>query len=103
MAEKYGAFRYIKLSHKVTDCKWDDFNKKWYLTFMIIHIWFVDGLLTVRRRITVLNLITGESFQDDADILVAARGALNDIAWPKIPGLDCFKGEVMHSAAWNDE
>jgi cation diffusion facilitator CzcD-associated flavoprotein CzcO len=43
------------------------------------------------------------TFEDDADILVSARGNLNDIAWPKIKGLDTFKGEIMHSAAWNEE
>jgi cation diffusion facilitator CzcD-associated flavoprotein CzcO len=35
--------------------------------------------------------------------LLSARGNLNDIAWPKIPGLETFKGEVMHSAAWNQK
>jgi hypothetical protein len=34
---------------------------------------------------------------------VSARGSLNDKAWPKIPGFETFKGEVMHSAQWNDE
>ena len=43
----------------------------------------------------------GESFEDDADVLLSARGNLNDIAWPKIQGFETFKGEVMHSAAWN--
>lgn len=44
---------------------------------------------------------SGETFEDDADVLISARGTLNDISWPKIPGLDTFEGEVMHSAAWN--
>lgn len=51
----------------------------------------------------VENLQTGESFADDADIVVSARGNLNDIAWPKIPGFESFKGEVMHSAKWNQK
>lgn len=46
---------------------------------------------------------TGESFEDEADVLIMARGNLNDIAWPKVPGLDSFEGEVMHSAAWNQK
>jgi cation diffusion facilitator CzcD-associated flavoprotein CzcO len=46
---------------------------------------------------------TDETFEDDADVLIAARGALNDIAWPQIPGLRSFEGEVMHSAAWNEK
>jgi cation diffusion facilitator CzcD-associated flavoprotein CzcO len=51
----------------------------------------------------VENLKTGEIIKDDADILLSARGNLNDMAWPKIPGLKSFKGEVMHSAKWNQE
>jgi hypothetical protein len=55
------------------------------------------------RSLTVENTQTGERFEDDADVLVSARGNLNDIAWPKIPGFDTFEGEIMHSAAWNEE
>jgi cation diffusion facilitator CzcD-associated flavoprotein CzcO len=51
----------------------------------------------------VENLKTGEIIHDDADVLVCARGNLNDKAWPKISGFETFKGEVMHSAAWNEE
>jgi cation diffusion facilitator CzcD-associated flavoprotein CzcO len=46
---------------------------------------------------------TGETFTEDADIVISARGNLNDMAWPNIPGLDAFKGEKMHSASWNQE
>lgn len=46
---------------------------------------------------------TGEKFEDDADVLIAARGDLNDIAWPQIPGLRSFEEEGMHSAAWNEK
>ncbi|KAI0139480.1 flavin-binding monooxygenase [Hypoxylon sp. NC0597] len=81
-AEKYGALRFVKLLHKVESCRWDDNRKKW--------------ILTVQR------LDTKETFEDDADVLVAARGNLSDPAFPNIPGLESFKGEVMHSARWNE-
>lgn len=55
------------------------------------------------RNITVENTKTGEVTEDDADVLLSARGNLNDISWPKIPGFETFKGEVMHSAAWNQK
>jgi cation diffusion facilitator CzcD-associated flavoprotein CzcO len=51
----------------------------------------------------VENVKTGDVIHDNADVLLSARGNLNDIAWPKIPGLSSFKGEVMHSAAWNEK
>lgn len=35
--------------------------------------------------------------------MVAARGNLNDINWPAIPGIDTFEGAKMHSAAWDEK
>lgn len=49
------------------------------------------------------NTKTGEIFQDDADVLLSARGNLNDYKWPDIPGFDTFGGEVTHSASWNQK
>jgi cation diffusion facilitator CzcD-associated flavoprotein CzcO len=51
----------------------------------------------------VEKTLTGETFEENADVLVSARGNLNDIAWPRIPGLNTFEGEIMHSAAWNQK
>lgn len=48
------------------------------------------------------NLATGEIIHDQSDILISARGNLNNPAWPEIDGLDAFKGELMHSAKWNE-
>lgn len=55
------------------------------------------------RKLEIKNMHTGETVQDDADVLISARGSLNDMAWPSIPHLDAFQGEVMHSAKWNQE
>ncbi|KAI1151262.1 flavin-binding monooxygenase [Nemania diffusa] len=82
-AERFGAMRFIKLSHEIVSCTWDNEAKKW--------------ILVVRRT------DTGETFQDDADVLVGARGSLSNPSWPDIPGLKDFAGEVMHSALWNDD
>ncbi|KAI1093940.1 flavin-binding monooxygenase [Rostrohypoxylon terebratum] len=87
-AEKYGVLRHVKLLHKVESCRWDDSRKKWSLT--IQPFW--------KCPLTDTN----ERFEDDADVLVAARGNLSDPAWPDIPGFKSFKGEVMHSARWNE-
>ncbi|KAI0490332.1 flavin-binding monooxygenase [Xylaria cf. heliscus] len=81
-AKKFGVMRFVKLSHEVISCRWDGKVKRW--------------LLDVRRT------DTGDVFQDDADVLVAARGSLSNPSWPDIPGLKDFAGEVMHSAVWND-
>ncbi|KAH6723072.1 hypothetical protein BKA61DRAFT_533841 [Leptodontidium sp. MPI-SDFR-AT-0119] len=80
-AEKYNVLRFVKLRHRVTRCAWDDSAKKW--------------------KLEIENVKTGETLGDDCDVLVNARGGLNNISWPQIPGLESFQGEVMHSAAWN--
>ncbi|KAF2197928.1 FAD/NAD(P)-binding domain-containing protein [Delitschia confertaspora ATCC 74209] len=83
VTKKYSADRFIKLSHQVTGCRWEEKTGKWH--------------------VSVKNLNTGEEIQDTADVLVSARGGLNNYAWPEIDGFDTFKGEVMHSAKWNED
>jgi cation diffusion facilitator CzcD-associated flavoprotein CzcO len=36
-------------------------------------------------------------------VLIVARGGLSNPSWPQISGLKDFKGEIMHSAMWNDK
>jgi cation diffusion facilitator CzcD-associated flavoprotein CzcO len=54
------------------------------------------------RKITVKSLKTGETVEEEADVVVSARGTLNDISWPKIEGFSDVKIPVMHSAIWDD-
>ncbi|KAI0015955.1 flavin-binding monooxygenase [Xylariomycetidae sp. FL0641] len=82
-AKKFGVTRFVKLQHEVQACKWNDETNKW--------------ILTVRKT------DTGEVFEDDADVLISARGMLSNPAWPDIPGLSDFKGERMHSSMWNEK
>jgi cation diffusion facilitator CzcD-associated flavoprotein CzcO len=82
VTKKYSADRFIKLAHQINECRWDDETAKWH--------------------VTVKNLKTGEEIHDQADVVVSARGNLNNPAWPDIQGLETFKGEVMHSAKWNE-
>ncbi|KAL8370154.1 hypothetical protein RB595_000507 [Gaeumannomyces hyphopodioides] len=81
VAEKFGATRFIKTSHEVKECVWDGAKRKWI--------------------VEVVRLQTGETFKEEVDILISARGQLNDIAWPEIPGLDKFKGKLLHSGDWD--
>ncbi|KAF9784887.1 hypothetical protein IL306_006066, partial [Fusarium sp. DS 682] len=82
VAERYGAMRYIKVSHKVEHASWDEELKKW--------------------NVTVRDLKTNSVFQDTADVVISAEGQLNQISWPKIDGLGEFKGKLMHSGAWDE-
>lgn len=38
---------------------------------------------------------------DTADVVISAVGALNKWKMPELPGLDMFKGDLMHSANWD--
>lgn len=81
VATRFGAMRFIKLSHRVEGGEWDNVAKKW--------------------NVKVHNITTGETFTDSANILVTARGQLSEPSWPSIPGLDTFTGKIMHSGAWD--
>ncbi|KAH8664921.1 hypothetical protein BGZ61DRAFT_367206 [Ilyonectria robusta] len=83
VAERFGATRHIKTSHKVTSGTWDGEKKLW--------------------KLVVLNLETGKTFEDTANILISAKGGLNQISWPKIKGLKSFSGKLMHSGAWDED
>uniref|UniRef100_A0A8H7K9T6 FAD/NAD(P)-binding domain-containing protein n=1 Tax=Bionectria ochroleuca TaxID=29856 RepID=A0A8H7K9T6_BIOOC len=82
IAKRYSVERFIKTSHKVTGATWDSQISKWH--------------------VTVNNLTTGEIIHDTADIVISARGSLNEMAWPNIPGVREMRIPVMHSAAWDD-
>lgn len=80
-AKKYSADRFVKLSHAVEDCRFDEQEGKWHVK---------------------IRGPDGKVFEDTSDVLISARGNLNTIAWPEIEGFKSFNGEVMHSAAWNE-
>jgi len=50
----------------------------------------------------VTKVDSGEILEEDCDVVITARGQLNHISWPDIPGLEGFKGKIMHSSAWDD-
>ena len=52
---------------------------------------------------TVKDTLSGKTFVDEANVVVSARGTLNDYKWPAVPGLKDFKGTLMHSAAWDSK
>ena len=41
---------------------------------------------------------TKKIFKDDCDLLLGAIGILDRWQYPKIPGLESFKGRVIHTA-----
>ncbi len=58
--------------------------------------------LRFNRHLTVENLESGDIIHDVADVVISARGSLNEMSWPDIPGLKEMAIPVMHPAAWDD-
>jgi cation diffusion facilitator CzcD-associated flavoprotein CzcO len=75
--------------------------------------WNLDRNVQYNTRVTSANWIEeisqwkisvshqNQERDEYADLLISARGFLSTWHWPKIPGLDSFKGLKIHSAAWD--
>ncbi|KAL4808009.1 hypothetical protein BDV18DRAFT_158129 [Aspergillus unguis] len=81
-SRKYGLGQYCHTLHQVTGATWND------------HSGGYDVLVN--------DLKSGKEFQDYCDILINAGGILNSWRWPAIPGLDKYKGTLVHTANWDE-
>jgi cation diffusion facilitator CzcD-associated flavoprotein CzcO len=56
--------------------------------------------VTLRRKTA-----SGEEqdFEEECDLLVYATGFLNNFKWPKIKGINSFKGKIVHTAIWPND
>lgn len=82
-SRKYDLRKYCRLRHEVVGACWDEGTGKW--------------------NIEVADLTTGTSFRDDCDIFINATGLLNAWKWPTIPGLENYKGTLLHTAKWDTD
>ncbi|KAF2404127.1 FAD/NAD(P)-binding domain-containing protein [Trichodelitschia bisporula] len=81
-ATKYQLHKFIQTEHQVAGAYWNT-DKNGY-------------------DVEIKNLKTGEVVKDFCDVLVNAGGVLNNWRWPAIPGLDKYKGKLLHTANWDD-
>lgn len=79
---RFNLDKVTKLQHEVSEARWDDDAGKWH--------------------VKVKNLASGELIEDSCDVLINAGGILNAWRWPAIPGLNDYKGPLLHSANWDD-
>ncbi|KAI1623394.1 cyclohexanone monooxygenase [Exophiala viscosa] len=86
VARKYDLYRYVRFNTAVDSAKWDDADKKWKTTVS------VQGAKDAEF---------GSTYTIASDFLVSAVGQLNVPQLPDIPGLNQFKGKIMHSARWD--
>lgn len=70
------------MSYAVSGAKWDESTVSW--------------------NVEITKLETGDIIYDSCDILINASGILNAWRWPAIPGLQSYKGPMLHSANWDD-
>ncbi|KXG48029.1 FAD-dependent pyridine nucleotide-disulfide oxidoreductase [Penicillium griseofulvum] len=81
VAQKYNVRDHIKFQSRCVGARWNDATGKWF--------------------VQILDEKTGSVFEDSADVFMTGTGLLNEWKWPSIPGLQSFKGELLHSACWN--
>jgi cation diffusion facilitator CzcD-associated flavoprotein CzcO len=78
VADKYDVRRHIRFNTCVQSARWDDEDRRWWLTL-------ADGTTLVTRY------------------LITATGFLSQPHTPEIPGIHDFDGTVLHTSAWNDD
>jgi cation diffusion facilitator CzcD-associated flavoprotein CzcO len=81
VAVKYEIGKYVKFNTTVESATWEEEEGVW--------------------RLKLIGK-DGERFEDTCHLLVNGSGVLNEFKWPKIPGLETFKGRLMHSARWDN-
>lgn len=86
VAQKYDLYRHIRFNTAVESAKWDDATKKWKTEVS------VQGAKDAEF---------GSTYTITSDFLVSAVGQLNVPRMPDIPGVDEFRGKIMHSARWD--
>lgn len=79
VAESHGVRQFVRFSTTATRAVWDEAGAHWTVTY-------TDAL--------------GRSLDVDGNILITAVGQLNRPLIPEFPGLENFRGEVVHSATW---
>ncbi|KAF1949519.1 monooxygenase [Byssothecium circinans] len=78
--EKYG-LQDIRLFHSVQHALWVECDGEW--------------------EVEILDIKSGKKLHDRCHILIHACGYLNKPAFPNIPGIQEFKGNVVHSGCWD--
>lgn len=82
-ARKYDLNKFVKTQHQVIGVVWNK-EKGGY-------------------NVQVKKLENDHTVDDHCDILINASGILNNWQWPAIPGLDQYKGTLLHTANWDEK
>lgn len=83
VAKENDFYRFIKLRHKILSAKWTD----------------DDSLWTLKLK----DLESNTEFDDKVDVFLEFNGPVSNPRLTPLPGIEHFKGEVVHPAHWKDE
>lgn len=86
MAQEYKLYQIARFNSSVRKMEWNDKEMRWYTTVT------VDGGKDSEYS---------SSYQIKSEFVISAIGQLCKPKGWDIPGLDTFKGRVMHTARWD--
>lgn len=81
VVDKYDVKQHIRFNTRITSLTWDESASEWVIEAVS------DGVTVTTR----------------ANAVITAAGFLNRPQIPNLPGLDSFRGDTVHTAAWNPE
>ncbi|RDW92473.1 flavin-binding monooxygenase-like protein [Coleophoma crateriformis] len=84
VCETFDLRKYMTFNTKVVGCYWNE----------------DEGLWTVKMHQTIPGSSEIREIEETCDLLLHATGILNRFKWPKIDGLNSFKGRLVHTAQW---
>ncbi|EHA18389.1 hypothetical protein ASPNIDRAFT_139537, partial [Aspergillus niger ATCC 1015] len=82
VAQKYNVRKHILFNRRCVEARWHDTTSSW--------------------TVQVQDVLTENIFEDSADVLMIGTGLLNEWKWPSVSGLQSFKGQLLHSASWDE-
>lgn len=86
VCKTFGLRKFMQFKSEISRAEWQEESSTWKIW---INITGPDGRVTEKI--------------DECDILLHATGVLNKFKWPKIRGLEKFKGKMIHTARWPTE
>ncbi|KAI1441461.1 hypothetical protein F5Y02DRAFT_410773 [Annulohypoxylon stygium] len=84
VANKYNVRQHMHFNHKCIEAMWNETKSKWSV------------------KLEKLGESPSTIVEDEADVLITGTGFLNEWTWPNINGLHSFKGDLMHTAGWDE-
>ncbi|KAK7996419.1 hypothetical protein PG989_004459 [Apiospora arundinis] len=83
LAQKYGVYDRLRLSHEVKGLEWDAKESVW--------------------KVDVVDLHNDKNFTETADFVLTAIGRFNAWKLPDYPGLHDFQGLLRHTSNWDPD